>query len=629
MDVLIDAIDHLKALDPAVGSGAFPMGILHKLVFILGKLDPRNEQWEQRQIQRVRDAIATAEKIEDAAIRERTVKELEQQIIGIEESFKRNELDYGRKLYLIENCLYGVDIQSIAVQIAKMRFFISLIVDQRVDSSASNLGVRPLPNLETKFVAANTLIGIEKPKQMLLRNPQIDAKEAELRRVRERHFTARTLSSKAKCREQDKKLRGEIAELLRSDGWGDTTAKQLAAWDPYDQNAFAPFFDPEWMFGIQVGFNIVLGNPPYVFGGNKGISREEKNVYKRLYDSGSKKINLFALFIERGSQLLQSQGTLTYILPNTLLRVTSYSNTRRFILENLEVREIVDLDVGVFDGVTASTVVISLQSVPPGPQAVVRVKRGCEDTVPSRIPQKEWKGRGCVFDIFSSGGDRGLMQKLSQGSTPLGELCSRIRFGVVISGNFADVVSDKKPHSKWKPFLEGDEIGPFCTRYRGRFLLYDKDLLHRSRTPDIFETKKIMIQRITGGDTPLKATLDEDHFYNKESILNLILSSDAVSYEYILGLLNSRLANWLYKRRFTNASKLTVNLSKEYVGQIPVKTMDKRRQESVAKVVRRILSAKRKSEDADTLQEECQLNAAIYELYGLTPDEIKIVEGGR
>ena len=214
-EALIAAIDGLKALDPAVGSGAFPMGILHKLVFILGKLDPRNEQWEQRQIQRVRDAIATAEKIEDAAIRERTVKELEQQIIGIEESFKRNELDYGRKLYLIENCLYGMDIQSVAVQIAKMRFFISLIVDQRVDSSAPNLGVRPLPNLETKFVAANTLIGIEKPKQMLLRNPQIDAKEAELRRVRERHFTARTLSSKAKCREQDKKLRSQIAELPR------------------------------------------------------------------------------------------------------------------------------------------------------------------------------------------------------------------------------------------------------------------------------------------------------------------------------------------------------------------------------------------------------------------------------
>jgi hypothetical protein len=127
----------LRALDPAVGSGsgAFPMGILHRLVFILGKLDPRNEKWKERQVRRVRDAITTAEKTEEAALRERTVRELEQQIAGVNvnEAFERNELDYGRKLYLIENCIYGVDIQPIAVQIAKMRFFISLIVDQKVE----------------------------------------------------------------------------------------------------------------------------------------------------------------------------------------------------------------------------------------------------------------------------------------------------------------------------------------------------------------------------------------------------------------------------------------------------------------------------------------------------------------
>src|SRR5207249_634899 len=87
--------------------------------------------------------------------------------------------------------------------------------------------------------------------------------EAELRRVRERHFLARTPSTKAKCREQDAKLRAEIADLLRSDGWDTATARKLAAWDPYDQNASAPFFDPEWMFGIATGFDVCIGNPPY------------------------------------------------------------------------------------------------------------------------------------------------------------------------------------------------------------------------------------------------------------------------------------------------------------------------------------------------------------------------------
>src|ERR1035441_4481844 len=105
VDALIAAIDGLKSLDPAVGSGAFPMGILHKLVFILGKLDPRNEKWKERQIQRVQNTIKEAEKAEDAPRREKMVSDLEQQIAGINEAFEHNELDYGRKLYLIENCI--------------------------------------------------------------------------------------------------------------------------------------------------------------------------------------------------------------------------------------------------------------------------------------------------------------------------------------------------------------------------------------------------------------------------------------------------------------------------------------------------------------------------------------------
>ena len=272
------------------------MGILHKLVFILGKLDPRNEKWKERQIARVRDAMATAEKIEDATARERAVRELEQQITGINEAFEHNELDYGRKLYLIENCIYGVDIQPIAVQIAKMRFFISLIVDQKIDDTQPNRGVRPLPNLETKFVAANTLIGVNRPGQQLLRNREIDAKEAELRRVRERHFLARTPKQKAKCRDDDAKLRAEIAELLKGDGWDTATARKLASWNPYDQNASADFFDAEWMFGITEGFDVAIANPPYV---RQEAIKDLKPLLKAQgYECFEGTADLFVYFLE-------------------------------------------------------------------------------------------------------------------------------------------------------------------------------------------------------------------------------------------------------------------------------------------------------------------------------------------
>ena len=207
VDILIDAINTLKALDPACGSGAFPMGLLHKLVYILGKLDPDNSKWREVQRQKAIKETEEAYKIGDR-------EEREKRLLDISEVFENNSSDYGRKLYLIENCIFGVDIQPIAVQIAKLRFFISLIVDQNVNLKKENLGIRPLPNLETKFVAANTLIGIEKPAQMLLRNPEIDKKEKELKEVRERHFTARTPQTKEKYRKEDEReRRAEISEI--------------------------------------------------------------------------------------------------------------------------------------------------------------------------------------------------------------------------------------------------------------------------------------------------------------------------------------------------------------------------------------------------------------------------------
>ena len=176
---------------------------------------------------------------------------------GINEAFEHNELDYGRKLYLIENCIYGVDIQPIAVQIAKMRFFISLIVDQKIDDTQPNRGVRPLPNLETKFVAANTLIGVNRPGQQLLRNRDIDAKEAELRRAANAISSPARLTQKRKCRDQDAKLRAEIAELLKGDGWDTATAPQTRVVESLRPERFGGLFSTRngcWRYGWAISF---------------------------------------------------------------------------------------------------------------------------------------------------------------------------------------------------------------------------------------------------------------------------------------------------------------------------------------------------------------------------------------
>ena len=328
---LINAIDTLKILDPACGSGAFPMGILHKLVFLLGKLDPRNAQWRQRQINRVQGAITASEKIDDSVFRESAITELEGEIASINEAFERNELDYGRKLYLIENCIYGVDIQPIATQIAKLRFFISLIVEQRIDDTRENRGVRPLPNLETKFVAANTLLGVEKPAQLSLRNPEIDSKEKVLEEVRRRHFIARTPRTKDRYRKRDAELRTEISALLKQDGFPSETTEKIAQWDPYNQNAAADFFDPEWMFGIVEGFDVVIGNPPYV---RQEKIKALKPTLKKRYTCYTGAADLYVYFYERGLQLLSASGIHTFICSNSWLDVNYGAPLQKYLLDN-------------------------------------------------------------------------------------------------------------------------------------------------------------------------------------------------------------------------------------------------------------------------------------------------------
>ncbi len=367
VNLLIQAINRCKILDPACGSGAFPMGVLHKLVHLLHQLDPDNTRWKQRQIESQTASITAdiehAEQIQDDKARNKALEELHEKLASINEAFDENDLDYSRKLYLIEHCIYGVDIQPIAVQIAKLRFFISLIVDQTVKPHKPNLGILPLPNLETKFVAANTLIGIEKPQQMGLRNPEIDQKEAELKDVRQRHFAARTPQTKEKYRQKDEELRRELAALLKKDGFPADVTEQLAHWNPYDQNASAGFFDPEWMFGLKDGFDIVIGNPPYIQIQNmrKGIFELERQKFTTF----SPTADLYCLFYEKGVRLLKEKGILTFITSNKWMTAKYGKYIRKFLVDHANPLLLIDFGKArIFGEATVFVNILMLQDAP-------------------------------------------------------------------------------------------------------------------------------------------------------------------------------------------------------------------------------------------------------------------------
>lgn len=449
ISALIAAIDCIKVIDPACGSGAFPMGMLLKLVHVLGKLDPGNLDWKSRQVARVEKLLREAEEIEDGELRARVLADLRIQRADIEEAFERNELDYGRKLYLIENCIYGVDIQPIAVQIAKLRFFISLIVNETIDTGRPNRGIRPLPNLETKFVAANSLIDIERPRQAALSTHDQEIREIErqLKRVRAEHFHARTQETKDKRRTEDKALRARLADLLVQDGFLPGVATKLAAWDPYDQGKAAPFFDPQWMFELDDGFDIVIGNPPYLrVQGLQQTQPEFVPLYRERFQSAKGSFDIYALFVERGFELLGAQGQLAYILPHKFFQASFGAGLRKLLTDRKALREVVRFGAEqVFDEATTYTCLLFLsarqqaafdllevRSLEKGDEVLLAARRRAEH--PDYSHGQLSAPAGDDWD-FTLGESNKVLQRLQQHPQKLGDITRKIFVGLQTSAD--------------------------------------------------------------------------------------------------------------------------------------------------------------------------------------------------
>lgn len=355
-DLLIDAISQAKILDPACGSGAFPMGVLHRLVDLLKKLDHDNEKWNDLQIKR---AIAeTTEVFVSGSLNEE--REIRLKEINKAFDLTMNYPDYARKLFLIENCIYGVDIQQIAIQISKLRFFISLIVDQKVNDGKPNRNILSMPNLETKFVAANTLIGLDKPTKegdhYSMMTGDVDRLEKELSSIRHKVFFTRKYSDKKVLKKTEKAKREELQTALTQTGYTKNTAAQMAGWNPFDPMQSAKFFDPLTMFGFEDGFDVIIGNPPFVSALElkKLISIEVYNYLKSNYETAKGAIDFYIYFFEKGIKLLKANGLVSYISPNRYLSASYGEALRKYIFDNATIHSIVDYsDVRVFE--SAST----------------------------------------------------------------------------------------------------------------------------------------------------------------------------------------------------------------------------------------------------------------------------------
>lgn len=258
---------------------------------------------------------------------------------------------------MIENCIFGVDIQPIAVQISKLRFFISLVAEQKpIPNAAINFGIRPLPNLEAKFIAANSLMPLDKLGNLLTAIDDLKVLRDELAETNHKLFRAKRNAEKRKLREKIKEIRHAYATALKNNGsFGDESAEMLAEWNMFDQNHASPFFDAEWMFDIGNGFDIVIANPPYV------EAKKLKNVVapfkdKYLLSSGTADLSIY--FFEAAFNNLVPNGVLSFITTNKFFS-TGYGKKLRQHLINNTLSKIINFEqVEVFENVLVSSVIV-------------------------------------------------------------------------------------------------------------------------------------------------------------------------------------------------------------------------------------------------------------------------------
>lgn len=638
--LLIDAISNCRILDPACGSGAFPMGILHRMVHLLSKLDPNNKQWKKAQQKKAERDLEIAKTMGDEEIKAHAIESAEQRIKYIADSFNspRHELDYTRKLFLIENCIYGVDIQQIAVQIAKLRFFISLMAEQKMDDSRPNRNILSMPNLETKFVAANTLIALEKPeKQMSLldMNPEIKKTEDELRNLRSKIFFTRKYSEKKKLHKQEKECRAQLLKVLTDNDYKKSVAEQMSGWNPFDQLHHAKFFDSETMFELSPPqtnegvFDIVIGNPPY---GAK-FTEQEKQYFKSTLKHQDYQPESFLFFTEKSFDFLRTGAILSFIIPNTWLTNLKLVKIRKFLTGSNVISNISHYHKGVFDAVVDTEVVIFKKGFIPDNIVNVFNHKESNQIFELTHNQNNWKEKnGDVINIFTNPMIESLIQSLKVNTSPLSDLLIvvagftpyRLGYGnpvqtkAIVEGKVYDAA--KKLDKSYKAVLRGKDIEKYLVRWDGKRWIKYGDNLAEPRYTAKFDSKEKIVMRQTGD--ALVATLDDAQFVCMKNMHVMHTPKKGVELKFLLSLLNSTLLNFYFQYLNPETGEALAEVKKETVEKLLIKKA-KNQKPFIAKVDK-ILLAKASGKDTTPLEKEIDL--MVYKLYQLTYEEVKIVE---
>lgn len=594
---IIKAISDLRVLDPACGSGAFPMGMLQKLLWVVTQVDPDG------------DGYLESHDME-----------------GTEHWLTSGRLDYLRKRKIIRDVIFGTDIQSMAVEIAKLRCFLTLIVDQEIDDESPNRGVVPLPNLDFKFICADSLTPLDSSKQMSLGDdPDLENK---LSIIRRKYFTTANEQKKIKLREEFEKIVSSDPTLFAES----KRNAQLKSFRPLASNNQAKFLDLNTMFGID-GFPIIIGNPPYkVLAGEDSQETLEnlKSIDSYRYAIGGR-LNLYRHFIERSVQLLTQNGILSFIVPSTLIADKNTSGIRRMFREVGSIKFLIEFPEKekVFESVTQATTIFLFNKSFVHQDFKLAIGLNSANLPPDNSVTLNWDaieflfGKDLTLPMIKSPLELELIKKIKKESFPLSDITScwegemnqtfkRTQIkdfdtghlfvrGEHLSSYFIDLKKDNKDR-RWFELKE-----PSIPSQKERFACQGVSNMGLRR--------RVMVARVPKGII-------------LGNSLNYIDIPVSYNPDILLALLNSSLINWYFRKQSTNN-----NVNVYELNSLPIRRINEHYENAVISVVKEIenlTKARDYKRDSSGTSEMDSLMAkiddVIYKAYGLNHEEIALID---
>lgn len=677
-------VNSIKICDPAVGSGHFLVSALNEMIAVKNDLkilqDRDGKRLKEYQVEVVNDELIVTD--EDGELFEYNPGSTGSP--ANRESQRVQETLFHEKQTIIENCLFGVDINSNSVKICRLRLWIELLKNAYYKNATE---LETLPNIDINIKCGNSLVSrfaIDADLKQALKKSKwtIDsyriavdtyrnAESKEQKRAMERLIADIKSDFRSEISLNDpkvkklRKLSGELFQMTNQQQLFEMSKKEKADWNKkvtqlteetkkleteieeikankIFENAF------EWRFefpevlnyeGDFVGFDVVIGNPPYMLLQN--LEKKEEAYLKTIFKTASYKGDTFGVFIELANSLATTYGIINVIVPYTWISIQQHFELRKLVLNSLDY--IIDLPQKVFEHADLDTTIVQMTRNQNHNDSFLIGRAEDDKIVTYKSGSKEFCTQNEYWQINLNicEFDTAILSKIQKISLPLESIFEVSQgyipyrrsdliktYGVTEGNKIVDERlwhSDEKLSPDFKQEIQGKDLSRFQYKESFQYVKYGKHLAGYV-DPKFFTSPRVLIMEVTRGSRyRLTSAFVDKELYNTPSIINIIHSENKVDeLLFLVGLINSSLFTWYHLKVHSKAQAKT-SIPKILVREVRNLPFPKTNLDLKLKISE--LSEKAMHSDSDDIQEiSFRIDQLVYQLYDLTEEEIKIIE---